>query len=336
MIKTLRITAVIAVVLAVGFLVFPAVFGARSDEQIEQFLSSQGVIEQFRKANKQKGTKSKSQSSPLVKQAEAFALYLNPPAEKIEKSPSVRRSQTGTYTPPPVSAKFELIGTCYYTSKPELSLALIDEPGKGFRWVRQSSKVGYTVIEQIKDGSVIIRDSKGTRELVAEREQQRSLIKAKVSASAPESSMDMSSALTIARPGIKSSVKGIRRKSGGLSAASRRSRAAHLLAGRGTRTKDSESTQADEKEDIAVMEELINSLKALQDAESDKSDLQDALMEKFISDLSSMRIGDEEAKKLGNLGRKLKDANQGQSRAENESGQSDANSTEPNSPDDEN
>ncbi len=150
MIKTLRITSIIAVALAVVFFVFPAVFGVRSDEQLEQFLNSAGVIEKFSKAKGKESTKSESQISPLVKQAEAFALYLNPP--KPKKAPPTRRTDRPSIIPrppAPVSPKFKLIGTSHYASHPELSLALIDEVGKGLRWVRQSSKLGHLIIEQV-------------------------------------------------------------------------------------------------------------------------------------------------------------------------------------------
>ena len=50
MIKTLRITSVVAVVLAVVFLVFPAIFGFRSGKEVEEFLNSPGAIEKFKEA----------------------------------------------------------------------------------------------------------------------------------------------------------------------------------------------------------------------------------------------------------------------------------------------
>ena len=42
MIKTLRITTIIAAFLAVGLLAFPVVYGYRGDEEIEKFLKSPG------------------------------------------------------------------------------------------------------------------------------------------------------------------------------------------------------------------------------------------------------------------------------------------------------
>jgi len=168
MIKTLRITSIAAAVLAGILFVFPVVFGVRSDGQIEQFLNSAGVIAKFREAAGNKAKESESEVSPLVKQAEAFALYLNPPVrpKPVAQAPTV----TPVVRPPaPVSAKFTLVGTSFYQSRPEQSLAFIDEPGKGLHWVRQSGEVGRLVIEQIKDGVVVVRDGQRTFEIVAEQ-----------------------------------------------------------------------------------------------------------------------------------------------------------------------
>jgi hypothetical protein len=173
MIKTLRITSIIVAVLAAVFVVFPTVFGVRSDEQVEGFLNSTGSIERFKEARGDENKDIGGQSSPLVREADAFALYLNPPAKPKRAAVSHRPAR-----PPrpagPVSAKFELLGTSVYPSHPELSLALIDEPGKGFHWVRQGGKVGHLIIEQIKDGLVVVRDGQRTFELVAESQREGS------------------------------------------------------------------------------------------------------------------------------------------------------------------
>jgi hypothetical protein len=81
------------------------------------------------------------------------------------------------FRPKSVSAKFKLVGTSRHESQPEMSLALIDEPGKGLHWVRPSSKVGHLIIEQVRDGVVVVRDGASTFELVAERRERKSLIK---------------------------------------------------------------------------------------------------------------------------------------------------------------
>jgi hypothetical protein len=68
-----------------------------------------------------------------------------------------------------VTPKFKVFATSYFAENPELSLALIDEPGKGRYWVRQSSMVGHLLVEQIKDGLVVVKSSKETFELEIEQ-----------------------------------------------------------------------------------------------------------------------------------------------------------------------
>ncbi|MHC4069557.1 MAG: hypothetical protein ACYS18_03360 [Planctomycetota bacterium] len=178
MLKTLKITGIIAAALAVVFLVFSAVFGARGNDNIENFLNSPGAVENFKKARGNKQKKSQDQSSPLVKQAQKFALFLNPPV-KPKRTASVRKTGTPATParPKTVSAKFKLIGTSFYPDNPEMSLALIDEPGKGFQWVRQSGKVGHLIIQQIKDGLVVVKDGQRTFEMTPQRKPKKSLIR---------------------------------------------------------------------------------------------------------------------------------------------------------------
>jgi len=178
MIKILQITGFIAVIWAAVLTVLPAVFGVRGDQDIEKFLNSPRVIEEFDKTAGKKTREVDSEISPLVKQAQAFALYLNPPPKPQPKTPAAA-PKSAEFIPKPeqVSVKFDLIGTSFFALHPELSLALIDEPGKGLRWVRQSAKVGHLIIEQIKDGLVVIRDGERTFELTPKRLPRKSFLK---------------------------------------------------------------------------------------------------------------------------------------------------------------
>jgi len=172
MIKTLRITSVLAAALAVVVFSLSVVYGMRSDPEIEKFLSSPGVMAKFNQAPDTRTRRPSNQISPLVKQAQALALRLNPPA--IPKP-----VDTGRRTPPPVrttpqvpqpsfSAKFKVIGTSVHTSDPNMSMALIDEPGKGMSWIRQASEVMHLKIVEIKDDVVVVSDGTRTFEKVAE------------------------------------------------------------------------------------------------------------------------------------------------------------------------
>lgn len=295
MIKTLRITGVLAVVLAVLFLVLPAVFGVRGDELAEQFLSSPGAIEAFNEAKGQNSEKGDSQVSPLVKEAEAFGLYLNPPKPKAPPRPAASKRDSSPPRPSaPVSAKFKLVGTSYYELRPELSLALIDEPGKGFRWVRQSSEVGHLVIEQIKDGLVVVKDGQRTFEIEVERPKKMSLVKGSVS----------DARITSTEPSpIRSDEE--------------------ALLGR---------VVAEAGEPLSPLEERERALREKISAELEASGglAEKARAERIFAELEAMRVGDEEARRLGRLGERLREVRRDRGRARGGRMEVDANLSEPN------
>jgi hypothetical protein len=295
MLKTLRITSVLAVVLAVVFFVLPAVFGVRGDELAEQFLSSPGAIEVFTEAKGQKGEKSDSQVSPLVKEAEAFGLYLNPPKPKAPPRPAASKRGSSPPRPSvPVSAKFRLIGTSYYSLRPELSLALIDEPGAGFRWVRQSSEVGHLVIEQIKDGLVVVKDGQRTFELEVERPKKRSLVKGSVS----------DARITSTEPSP------IRAEE-------------EALLGRVVAEVGEPPPPWGERE--RTLRERVSA-----DLEASGRLTEEARAERIFAELEAMRVGDEEARHLGRLGERLREVRRDRGRARGGRMEVDANLNEPN------
>ena len=278
MIKTLRITTVIAAILAAVFLVFLAVVGVRSDQDAEDFLNAAGVIEKFTKARGTKAEDGDSQTPPLVKQAQAFGLYLNPPAI-LKSKPKTQTSTTSpAVRPAQVLAKFELIGTSFHATHPELSLALIDQPGKGLHWVRQSSQVGHLLIDQIKDGLVVVKDGDRTYELAPDRPKIRSLIRGKDQDAADTAAADTT------------------------------------LPSRITTAQKPPQLTDERKE---MMEEMMSKMMDAQAGfESDKTAPQLSPEEKrekmkeLLSQFQDTRISDEEAKKLDRLGRQLKTVDQ--------------------------
>ncbi len=303
MAKTLQITSIIAAILAIVLFVLPVVFGVRSDEQVEQFLNSTDVIEKFNKAKGDSDKRSENQISPLVKQAEAFALYLNPPAKPTPKKTPATYESPILPRPTVVSAKFTLIGTSYYALHPELSLALIDEPGKGLRWVRQSSEVGHLVIEQVKDGLVVVRDGQRTFELVTMRPEERSLLKGHSSGG---------------KAGSKFTLSAPAKATAGIT--------------------DTMPRQISAEEN-ALTKKFIGKMKAVRaEVEAGKIDSErsikenEALMEELLSKLETMRISNEEAKRLGYLGQKLKDVREDASRAKGPIDKVEESSREPNNP----
>jgi len=290
MIKTLRIISIAAAALAAIFVVFfviSVVFGAHSDEHIEKLLSSPGIIEKFKKTvGKSRGDA--SQKSPLEEQAGVFALYLNPP--KPKKLKIVKGSTTSITREPAVTPKFKVIGTSYYKERPELSMALIDEPGKGLHWVRQSSKVGHLFIEQVKDGIVVVKDSQGTFELEAEQRPETSLLEG----------------ASVVPPGRAD----ISRRTPG-AAGSRAALPASGRTGAGITRPVSQLRRTAEED--AKRKELVERLRQIQRSfKSDKAGSgstakeKAAMIENLISKFKSSRLSAEEAKKLSALGKELK------------------------------
>lgn len=185
MIKTLRITSALAAIAAgilIYYFVIPMVVGADGDERVDEILDSPTVVEKFKETEGGKTKNSGGSISPLVQQANAFAGYLEPP-----KPPPTRHfsggSKTTTRPLGPTTPKFKVFATTYFEGNPQLSQALIDEPGKGRYWVRQSSMVGHLLIEQVKDGVVVVKSSEDTYELEIESNSQATPLKSTSSAS---------------------------------------------------------------------------------------------------------------------------------------------------------
>ncbi len=188
MTKTVRIASSLIALLVV-IITLPVVLGANTDNiKTKKPSEIQSVVESFKKTRGDRAKKDTDQKPPLVKEAEDFALYLNPPKPKVKRErvkPPVEKKDIAL---PPVqsisrTAKFNLIATCVHESNPSLSVALIDEPGRDRRWVRQSDVVGHLIIKEIKEGSVIINDGTRTYPLtMAERPVETSLVVGKSAA----------------------------------------------------------------------------------------------------------------------------------------------------------
>jgi hypothetical protein len=266
MIKTLRITCIIMALLAAILLVFPVLFGVRGNKEIEQFLSSAGAIDKFKESADNRAKNGEKQVSPLVKQAQAFTLFLSPP-KPVERPadsqfPNIPR-------PAVVAPKFKLIGTSYFAAHPELSLALIDEPGKGSHWIRQAAEVGHLIVDQIKDGVVVVKDGQKTFEIIMEKpERGNPLIKG--------SSADAAS-----------SPKPV------------------LVSGRADMPPARTGRQVESTADNSAAQPAIEPEVP---ASAEVSEEEQKLAEKILAELDAMKVTTEEANRLDNLGEELKNA----------------------------
>jgi hypothetical protein len=185
MIKTLKITGVLAALATVACVVLLALFGLKEDSAIEKILNAPSVVDIFKK----QATKIKTaqdQVSPLVKWAKTFALRINPPAPKIPAPPKKstvarKKTQKKEIKKPKVqvSAKFDLIATCRYEDQPEKSMALLDMPAKGLEWFRVGDEVNHLIIHQINDGSIeLYKNGKKNSSLIMPVIKKKSLLKA--------------------------------------------------------------------------------------------------------------------------------------------------------------
>ena len=165
MIKTLKAASILVVICAVALVALVVVLGIRGDQQIAEFLDAPGVIEKFRKLAKTVD-EDVDQVSPLIEQAKAFALRINPPPppkpKRSKATPQQRAAKKRAPASPrpkaPVTARFKLVATCRYKLQPERSLALVDRPPQGLKWFRQGDNVGHLTIQQVKDGSIVCSD----------------------------------------------------------------------------------------------------------------------------------------------------------------------------------
>jgi len=243
------------------------------DKEDMNFVNSAGVVEKFAKSKGTKPKDSQNQISPLVKYAEDFALYLDPPPKVPSKTrqPRTKKGQPAPkrVQPKKVSAKFNLIATSYYAAHPEKSIALINQPGKGFSWVRQGGKVGYLIIEEVKDGVVVIRDGERIYEVEAVRKPQRNLVRGK-------------------GPSI-SEITGINKEA----------------------TAVSSKTLGMSQKETEMAEKILAELEAMSlqtEAGLDQTAESKELLEELMSGIESIRIDNKEAKMLENLGKELRGA----------------------------
>jgi len=181
MIKTLRITSVLAVMLAVAVLATvlgylrPAKFihlnlGVKGDKQVEQILGSPSAVDRFKTQFGSKVPNSEDTTPPLIKQAELLAGIINPPPSKDAPPASTPPLSKITPVIKPqglVSSKFDLLGTSY-SSNPATSFAYIRLPDSTFQWVGPGTEIGHVTIKEIRNGSVVCWDGKKDFEVPAE------------------------------------------------------------------------------------------------------------------------------------------------------------------------
>jgi hypothetical protein len=161
MIRILQAVSVSALISAAILFVLCAANWLQGAPGIEQF-EKLTIAEKFRQADSSSRKSSQKTIAPLVRQAEAFALYLNPPQppkhRQVRASISNAEQKKPVLKLPKTTPKFTLLATSYYRARPDESLALVSEPGGKPRWVEQGTHLGHFVIEKIKSGTIVYRE----------------------------------------------------------------------------------------------------------------------------------------------------------------------------------
>jgi transposase len=146
--------------------------------QVQQIVDRPTAIEQFAQAGHRGRRADSGDTIPLIVQARALALHLNPPveAQAVAAAPSPLRSAMPVRPPPPA---FQLCGTSCYPAQPERSMALIWERGANGgtrRWVREGTQLGPFTVHEIRPGAILCRDGNRISEILLERQAARSLV----------------------------------------------------------------------------------------------------------------------------------------------------------------
>jgi len=303
MIKTMQMTSLLAAVLAGGMFLLPAAFGAKSNAELERMLKAPNAVEKYQKSKGRSARKGDEQIPPLVKEAKSFALYLNPPRKPMPKprprSTSAKHEPKAKVTPKTepkakVSAKFKLLGTAYYPSRPELSMALIDEPGKGLSWVNQGQELNHLLFKDIRDGVLTVQDSKGPRQIsVPERVDEQRVRNLLKEGNEDAKRRKAAFAITVSQPTVSQP----------------------------TVSQPVSVTPQLRPEERKKMDDFMSKLSEITSEGTDagKGNNQKEMIKQFFSNFRSSRISDDEANQVRDLGTTL-DKKQQQSRPSRSSG----------------
>lgn len=175
MVRTSYILGGLALVLAGALFVLCVTSGMREDSHADG-MTTLSAVERFKQSGGGRKKPNRDQTSPLIRQAQLLAHYLDPPVPpKQRSSPAVSKAQnvvaqTPEVRPANTSPKFELHGISYRPSRPEDSMALVWQADTGHHWVRQGATLGHIVIESIKPEAIEYQANRQTLTMLVDLE----------------------------------------------------------------------------------------------------------------------------------------------------------------------
>jgi len=298
MIKTLRITSVIAVIFAavvlasvLGFL-RPTSFlhlnpGTEGDKRTEKILGGPSAVDRFKEKFGSKGRSSEEATPPLVKEATLLEGIINPRQEA--QTPTPRGSPgkpIGRPVPPvAVSTKFELLGICY-SPDAKLSLAYIRLPDSTSQWVGLGSEIGRLTIKEIRKNSIVYVDGGRDVEMpVVAPPETANLLEADNATATPEPSLP--------RPAVGAKAAGSPVKPS-VGASPKMVPAATSPKTAPGATLPSAQISKEEQEDLSQLGDRLQSSTGVGSTE------REAVNNKLISEYKSAQVNPTEANKVGN------------------------------------
>jgi len=175
MIKVIKISSILITIAIINIIALSVVSASDNSKGSTKNAIFKGVLAEFKRNQKNKSKTDDSVISPLVKEAYAFAEYLNPTIIKTTTRPINRgRIDPGVAPPPtqggsktPPRGNFALVATCVNRSNPDMSAALLAETGKNSnRWYWQGEKIdSYRHIKEISNGVIVVDDGAKTYDL---------------------------------------------------------------------------------------------------------------------------------------------------------------------------
>jgi hypothetical protein len=173
MVRILHVASVLALIAASVVFALCVRNHQGEDQQIGEFLAC-SAAEKLNQSQRDHAKERREQLSPLVRQAQILAAYLNPPVspkrERAARPEEETRvvAQSPEITPAATSPKFKLQGISYRPSKPKASMALIWEPDGRRRWVKEGTQLGHVTIVEINSDSVLYADGGDTQTMAVD------------------------------------------------------------------------------------------------------------------------------------------------------------------------
>jgi len=311
MVNTLRITSVVAVIVAGLVLVLvvgpkdlaPKVlagFALQTDDATLRILDEPGAVKKWRTRNGD--TKAVEPDTPiLVQQAELLKDILVP---KVTPAPTGRTRReierpTRRPTPKPTgSAKFDLVGTSYEPANPKGSFAYIYVKGDNtYQWVQVGDEIGHYTVKEVKPDAVICFDGREDVEIAVKATVGTSSI---VEGDAKTASTEVSPAVSTQNDPESNPFAGRQADSPRITGRA----APDPWRQSGPATNPGAAALRERAEKNRRARELVDRMRA----PGAKLDDRAAHVKRLISEFKSSQVGPNEARKVEDLGRELNES----------------------------